>query len=334
MNSEVFLASNRKTWERLNLILDKIAQNGPAALSQEDIKALGPLFRRVTAHLAYANTHFPGHEMNEYLNKLVVKAHAHIYKKETMGMYRLMRFFSTEFPSLVAIHWQMITAAGIILIFGLLSGYLLNYYQPSLNSLIVPEQMQTLIGEDLARGNVGADWPVAERPAISSMIMVNNIQVGFLSFALGFTWGLGTVYVMLYNGLLVGVLGAIFTSAGFGLEFWTLILPHGALELAAIFICGGAGLVLAKALVKPGDYLRKDALLIQGKIAMKLVLGTIPMFVIAALIEGFITPSNLPGAAKLLVAVLSMLLFFLYLYTGIRKNRNIIKQEATSATRI
>ena len=153
---------------------------------------------------------------------------------------------------------------------------------------------------------------------ISAVIMTNNIRVGFTAFALGFTWGLATVLVLFDNGLLLGVLGAIYISRGFALDFWSLILPHGVLELLAIFICGGAGLVLAKALVQPGDYTRRDALLVQGRIAVKLVLGTIPMFVAAALIEGFITPTTLPDSVKLAVAAFSLAVFLFYVLAGNR----------------
>jgi uncharacterized membrane protein SpoIIM required for sporulation len=316
MNSEVFIKTHRVTWEKLNTILDRMAKNGPAGLTQDDLKALGPLFRRVTAHLAYAQTCYPEHEMVDYLNRLTVKAHGHIYKKETLGANRLKSFFGREFPSLVRIHWLSISLAGLILVMGLFLGFLLNHYQPALNGLVIPEHVQRSITEELARGQIGAQWSAGEKPAISTYIMFNNIQVGFSSFALGFTWGLGTVYILFLNGLMVGVLGAIFTAAGYALDFWTLILPHGALELLAIFICGGAGLTLAKALVMPGDYLRKDALMVQGKIAVKLVIGTIPMFVVAAIIEGFITPGSLPGSVKLSVGAITLILFFFYIFLG------------------
>lgn len=318
MNSETFLETHRETWGRLNQILYQISQKGPSGLSQEDLKEFGPLFRRVTAHLAYARANFPGHEMNGYLNNLVVKAHGHIYKNETLGISRIMKFFSRGFPRLVKEQWRFISAAGLVLILGLLTGYLLHYFQPSLDGMIIPDNLKRIISEELGRGRVGANWPLIERPVISSTIMINNIQVGFLSFAMGFTWGLATVLILFYNGLMVGVLGAIFTSKGYAMDFWSLILPHGIIELAAIFICGGAGLVLAKALVKPGDYKRRDALVVQGKIAVKLVLGTIPMFVFAALIEGFITPSLLPNHFKLAVAALSLAVFFLYIFIGNR----------------
>jgi uncharacterized membrane protein SpoIIM required for sporulation len=323
MNSEAFIRAHRASWEQLNTLLGRMAQSGPAGLNRDELMALGPLFRQVASHLAYAQAHYPDHEMVGYLNRLVVRAHGHIYKKETLAGRRFYRFFAHEFPWLVRRYWLAVCAAGLILLLGLLTGFLVNYYQPSLNGWVLPQAAQRAIAEDLSRGRVGAEWADGDKPAISTFIMLNNIQVGLTSFALGFTWGLGTLYVLFFNGLLVGVLGAVYSSAGYALEFWTLILPHGALELAAIFICGGAGLTLAGALVKPGDYLRRDALVVQGKIAVKLVVGTIPMFAVAALIEGFITPSALPGPVKLAVAALTMAAFFVYICLGSRKTDNM-----------
>jgi uncharacterized membrane protein SpoIIM required for sporulation len=318
MNSEVFLKTHRETWNRLNLILDQVAGKGPSSLSQEDLQALGPLFRRVVAHLAYARANYPGHEMINYLNNLVVKAHGHIYKRENLGLRPAWEFFSRGFPRLVREQWRFISIAGLILILGMLTGFSLHYLQPSLDGLIIPDNMKRAISEGLGRGQVGANWSPGERPVLSSVIMTNNIRVGFSSFALGFTWGLATVLVLFYNGLMLGVLGAIYMSQGYALGYWSLILPHGVLELLAIFICGGAGLVLARALVQPGDYTRRDALLVQGRIAVKLVLGTIPMFVAAALIEGFVTPTPLPDSVKLAVAAFSLAVFLLYVLVGNR----------------
>jgi len=316
MNSEVFLKTHRETWDRLDRILEQVAGKGPASLSQEDLQALGALFRRVVAHLAYARANYPGHEMIAYLNNLVVKAHGHIYKRENLGLRTAWKFFSQGFPRLVREQWRLISLAALILILGMLTGFCLHYLQPSLDGLIIPDTMKRVISEGLNRGQVGTNWAPGERPALSAVIMTNNIRVGLTAFALGFTWGLATVLILFDNGLLLGVLGAVYISRGYALDFWSLILPHGVLELLAIFICGGAGLVLAKALVQPGDYTRRDALLLQGRIAVKLVLGTIPMFVVAALIEGFVTPTTLPDSIKLAVAVFSLAVFLLYILAG------------------
>jgi len=223
---------------------------------------------------------------------------------------------------------RFIFVAGLVVLLGIVIGYFLHFYQPVMDSLIIPDAVKNTIDTNLGHGRMGSEWPLYERPAISAWIMINNIKVGILSFALGFSCGVGTLLVLFTNGLMIGVLGAIFQSKGIVLDFWSLILPHGILELLAIFICGGAGLVLAQALVKPGDYKRRDALLVQGKIAIKLVIGTIPLFIVAALIEGFITPSRLPNFAKLAVAAVSLILFFFYLFIG---NRGAVAKRRSHA---
>jgi uncharacterized membrane protein SpoIIM required for sporulation len=320
MNSEIFIKTHQKAWDRLNLILDQINKKGPQGLSKEDLKALGTLFRQATAHLAYAQINYPDHEVTNYLNNLVVKAHGHIYKQETLGIRPVWNFFSRGFPRLVSEQWRFISAAGLVLILGLIAGYLLHFYQPSLDGLVIPDNLKKTMSGNLGHGQLGADWSLSIRPAMAALIMINNIQVGFFAFALGFTGGVGTILVLFKNGLMVGVLGAIFSSQGFTLDFWSLILPHGVLEFIAIFICGGAGLILAQALVKPGDYKRRDALVCQGRIAIKLVIGTIPLFIIAALIEGFITPSQLPNYFKLGFAACSLVMFYFYIYLGSRSS--------------
>jgi uncharacterized membrane protein SpoIIM required for sporulation len=305
MNSEKFIELNRKTWEKLNTILDFIAKKGAASLGEEDIKDLGPLFKQVTAHLAYVKTNYPKHELNDYLNGLVAKAHSHIYKSETFGLRKLSYFYTYDFPELIRKYWGYVTTAMVVLLLGLVLGFVIHFIRPSLDGLIIPDTIQRSISQGLEEGKVGSEWSFKERPVISTQIMINNIMVGVLAFGLGFTWGVGTITVLFINGILVGVLGAIFAEKTHSYEFWALILPHGVLELSAIFICGGAGLVLAKALVKPEDYTRKDALVLQGRIAIKMLFGTIPMFIIAALIEGFFTPLNIANWYKYIFALVS-----------------------------
>lgn len=327
MNSEMFLKKHRQTWAELDSILSRINKNGLSGLGEDKLKALGVLFRRTASHLAFAQTNFPEHEMVDYLNNLVVKAQGYIYKQETMGLSTIMVFFRRGFPGLVKQEFRYISAAGLVLLLGVIIGYFLHFFQPQLDGWIVPENVQKTITASIGHGQIGAEWPLAARPAISAMIMLNNIQVGILAFALGFTGGIGTVLVLFKNGLMLGVLGAFFASLGIKLDFWSLILPHGVLELLAIFICGGAGLVFAQALVKPGDYKRHDALLVLGKLAVKMIIGTIPIFIIAGLIEGFITPSHLTNYAKLTVGAFSLVVFGLYIWGGSQAGNHKDRRE-------
>ena len=143
--------------------------------------------------------------------------------------------------------------------------------------------------------------------------MTNNISVSFLAFALGMTFGLGTTYIMAFNGLLVGTLAALCHMNGLDVAFWSFVLPHGVIELTAIFIAGGGGLLLATALVAPGDLPLKDALIHRGREAGRLICGCVPLLVVAGIIEGFFSPAHIPAVFKFFLAGLLFILLLLYL---------------------
>jgi uncharacterized membrane protein SpoIIM required for sporulation len=168
------------------------------------------------------------------------------------------------------------------------------------------------IEEGLKKHQVGAKFPASMGPVLSSKIMTNNISVGFKAFAFGITAGVGTVYVLIFNGFMLGSLAAIFNNYHYDIQFWALILPHGITELLAIFISGGAGLILADSLFNPGDLKRIDAMKVNGVRAIRLILGVIPMFVIAGIIEGFITPLDISPYIKLVFSAFTGILLFLY----------------------
>jgi uncharacterized membrane protein SpoIIM required for sporulation len=155
----------------------------------------------------------------------------------------------------------------------------------------------------------------------SSAITTNNIQVCFNSFALGVTLGIGTIYILFYNGLILGCLGGLTLIKGQSAFFWSLIVPHGVPELFAIFVCGAAGLILGYSLINPGKMSRKDALITRGKEAVQLVLGCIPILVIAGVIEGFFTPLNIDYAYKYTFAALALVVLVLYLILPGRRRK-------------
>jgi uncharacterized membrane protein SpoIIM required for sporulation len=152
------------------------------------------------------------------------------------------------------------------------------------------------------------------KPIASSAIMTNNLSVAFSTFALGITGGIGTIWMMVLNGLLIGVIGAETWRWGMALPFWSFVAPHGVLELPAIFISGGAGLEIARGLLFPGLLPREVSLAQAGGRAAKLLLGTLPMLVIAGIIEGFFSPSQAPAAAKFLLAGVLFTALLTYLF--------------------
>ncbi len=148
-------------------------------------------------------------------------------------------------------------------------------------------------------------------PLMSTAIQTNNITVTFLAFAGGVIAGIGTVYLLITNGLMVGMAFSLCIHH----RFWEPLIfmaGHGVIELTAIFIGGGAGLLLAKALLMPGDLKRRDALITNGLLGIKLIIGCIPMLLIAGIIEGFISPAHIPSVFKFAISGVSALALIVY----------------------
>ena len=171
---------------------------------------------------------------------------------------------------------------------------------------MIRKRMYSILPAEMAQGvnpeQLGSADGQVNSSVMSASIMTNNIQVGILAFAGGVTFGLLTVYVLIYNGILVGALAGLFWHHGKSYEFWAYIVPHGMIELTAIFIAGGAGLLMGYKLFVPGQFSRGYQLKTQAKRSVQLLIGTIPLFVIAGLIEGFITPAAIPLGVKYSVA--------------------------------
>src|SRR5207249_10970332 len=142
---------------------------------------------------------------------------------------------------------------------------------------------------------------VAIKPLASSAIMTNNLSVSFMAFAAGLTAGLGTMYMMFFNGLLLGVVGTACAAAGMSIPLWSFVAPHGSLELPAIVIAGGAGLRLAQGVLFAGLLPRRQSVANSGALAVRLVLGCIPMLVVAGIVEAFVSPTDLSIPLKFAV---------------------------------
>jgi len=175
---------------------------------------------------------------------------------------------------------------------------------------------------------------VGMKPQESSRIVTNNLTVTFIAFAAGITAGLGTVWLLFFNGLLMGVIATACQQAHMSRDLWSFVCPHGSLELPAIFIAGGAGLRLARGMLFPGLYNRRDSITLAGRDAVRLVAGIIPMLVIAGTIEGFFSPSGAPAMLKFGVGAALFALLLAWLFSG-RTDEQILartERDAESVT--
>jgi uncharacterized membrane protein SpoIIM required for sporulation len=180
--------------------------------------------------------------------------------------------------------------------------------------------------ETIERHEMWTHSVVSVKPLASSAIMTNNITVSFFTFAYGITAGIGTVAMLVFNGVMLGVVGTACWLHEMSLSLWSFVAPHGVLELPAIFIAGGAGLRLAQGLLFPGLLSRRDSLAKAGTDAIRLLVGIIPMLIIAGTIEGFVSPSGISPAWKFTLAGAIATIFFLYLFAPVRNGKNLRRQ--------
>lgn len=325
MKLSFFIKENKETWSQLETLIHKF-QKKQKEISAEDIDLLTSLYKQISTHVSYAQTYFPTDEITIYLNELITQAHHILYKEQFKSKHQLAYFFKEYFITLIRKRHLFILFAFLLFFIGALSGYIAVQQDPLNVYVILPAQ----IAENVDPHRVGEGHDQISNPLMSSAIMLNNIKVAIMAFVGGITFGLFTIYAMLYNGLIVGALAAVFHQAGKSYIFWAYILPHGIIELTVIFIAGGAGLYMGYRMFVPGSYPRFKQLRISALESLQLLLGTIPLFVIAGIIEGYITPSQLSLEAKYAFAISTLLFLVMYYLYGLSQHYKSLRDHKMS----
>ncbi|GGJ94501.1 hypothetical protein GCM10007063_16250 [Lentibacillus kapialis] len=311
MNIRQFIKANRDDWKELEQYINMLDKN-KRNLSGSDIDQFNRLYQKSAQHLSYSQTYFPNEDVTAYLNELMAKAHNLLYKDQVSSCRQIRTFFSTVFIGLLLEQWKAVIIALLLFAAGAFAAFLSVLDDPlNLYSLLPEEVAQSVNPEQLTSNS-----NTVNAPLMSASIMTNNIQVAFLAFAGGITFGILTVYIMVSNGIMVGALAGLYWHYNSSYEFWAFIVPHGVIELTAIFIAGGAGLLMGYKLLAPGPLSRAYQLKKQAKRSVQLLLGTMPLFIIAGIIEGFITPASLSMEAKYALASLTLIGLILYVISG------------------
>ena len=302
MNIKRWIGRREKNWQRLDNLLNQLEKKGLKSLQAAQIIELASLYRSVSADLARARTNKVGKTLIQSLQKLTSRSYNQIYQgSRRQEWQKAIEFCLWGFPALVQRTWIYIAiATGLFVGSGLIAWWY-SWQDPSFIALVVP---QGIISQVRDRQELWMGSILGTEPLASSSIMINNLKVSFNVVAGGITAGILTVYILVYNGLLIGSVGTLVGQHNLAYPFWAFVWPHGALELPAIFFAGAAGLLIAKALLFPGKYRRIDALKVYGSQAAQLVFGVVVMLVIAGIIEGFFSPNPLfPDSFKYLVGI-------------------------------
>lgn len=311
MNIQRWIARREPNWQRLDALLKQIEKKGLKSLQATEIRELASLYRSVAADLARARTQQISNTLIQSLQSLTTRAYTQIYQGSRRQEWQaILEFYRWGLPSVVQKTFAYIAAATALFLLGAVVAWWYSWQNPSFMSLIVPESLITKVRDDhkLWMGSI-----VGVEPLASSGIMINNLSVSFGAAAGGMTAGAYTAYLMVFNGLLIGAVGTLVGQNNLAYPFWAFVFPHGSLELPAIFFAGGAGFLLARAILFPGKYRRGDALKFYGFQAVQLIFGIVPMLVIAGATEGFFSPNpSVPEPIKYLAGIGLFILLVMY----------------------
>lgn len=307
MNLDAFLTERAPAWEALERDLAD-SRGRPGRLAPERALAIGRAYRAAVADLAFARRRFPGDPVVDRLERLALAGRQAIYSGRPRRAGALLEFvpgvlavsvLATLGPCVLAAIWALHDPAGAL---GL-----------------VPSPFKAAAHPDVRHLPLGA----ASQAVLASSIFINNIRVSFLPVAGGLTLGFGSIALLAYNGVLLGVLAGITIQAGNFSVFVRYVAPHVLLELSCTAVAGAAGLRLAWALIDPGNLPRAVALRAAARPAVVLALGTAPWLVLAGLTEGFVTPRGLPLGAALALGLFLAGLYWLLVATRARRPRPV-----------
>jgi len=310
MISTHWLEKRKPYWTKLEALLNQSAKDGLKSLTRSELQELSLLYRQTAADLAAIREDRGSVHFARYVNQLLVRAHNTIYSGRRASPKTIFSFFWDTYPSTFRRNLKHCLLSVLIFLVAGAVGAVLTYQNPDFKVKILGPQMV----ETIDRHEMWTHSIVGIKPLASSAIMTNNMSVSFTTFAFGITAGVGTIYMMAFNGLKIGVIGMACHLSGMSLQFWSFVAPHGVLELPAIFIAGGAGLRIAQGLLFPGILPRRESLARAGLEAVQLVLGTIPILIIAGLIEAFVSPTGLPIPLKFSMAGALFVLLAAYLF--------------------
>ncbi len=318
---ERVVARKGARWDAFGAMASRATSQGLDTLSAEELPDFAARYREVAADLARARTYGADARVRLRLERLVAAGHNLLYRDDRKTWHRMWRFVAVECPAAVVSAWRIVLIAFLAFTLPALGGYAALRERPALAEEVLPAVMLERAEEgkrEVAAGRGYAQAQAESRAGIASYIMTNNMRVAFACFAGGVVLGVGSLVSLAFNGLLLGAISAHFQNVGLLAYLWTFVAGHGVLELFAIWCAGAAGFLLGLAIVRPGPYSRRDALVLNARIAMRLVGTSIVLLLVAGTIEGFLSTSGAATWIKVAVSVASAVLLALYLANGAR----------------
>lgn len=306
MDIDAYIAAHGATWRRLEHLLNRA--NRPRRCSGEELDELVDLYQRTATHLSVIRTSSPDPILVDRLSSLVSRARGTVSGSRLRGWSEVKRFFVVTFPAAVwRSRWWGLGAAAFTVIVATAVGVWVATHPEVQHAIAAPETIRQLVEHDFE--DYYSSAPAA---SFASHVFINNAWVATLAFALGILLCVPTVNVLFQNAANVGIAGGLMASHDKLPLFFGLILPHGLLELTAIFVAAGVGLRIGWMVIDPGERRRSDAIAEEGRSAVAVVLGLVAVFAVAGFIEGYVTPSGWPTWARVGFGVMVEVLFLTY----------------------
>jgi len=304
---DTYVVAHSEEWQRLEeLVAD--AQKNRRKLKGEDLDELLVHYQRASAHLSHVRTTYADPDITRRLTRVVANARAVIYGSQQKAGGAVRTFFSSTFPAAVWSARRFIAASTVAFFAPAVAiGVWIANSDAALEAIAPPAFREAYVNEDFEA--YYSSGPAAE---FATEVLVNNIQVSFVAFVIGIAWMIPTLFILAFNGANGGIAAGMFYAVGEEAKFWGLVLPHGLLEISAIIVAGGAGMSMGWSLINPGDRPRSTALVEEAKRSASIIIGLIIVFIIAGLIEGFVTPSPFDTWTRITIGAAACIAFWAY----------------------
>ncbi len=314
-----FIRNNIERWKSAENIIEHINDSAPDVVAD--------VYSGITTDLAFAQTHYPDSRITLYLNNLASAIHNHIYRNKREKWSRILTFWSDEVPHTMYCERKTLACSFIIFVFAIFIGVISQLADPEFCRVILGNGYVEMTLENIEKGKPMGVYGNTDESIMFLGITTNNIMVSFNEFLSGLFTCVLTAVILFRNGIMVGCFMTFFFQHGLVLDSFLAIMLHGTLELSAIVIAGAAGLALGSGLLFPGTYSRIVSFRRGAKRGLKIVVGTVPVFVVAGFIESFLTRhTDAPILLRLGLIILSAaFVIWYFIILPYRKNRTIEK---------
>ena len=294
-----FIRNNIDKWQRAEIVVDDAASQSPDRLAE--------VYVDLTSDLAFAQTHYPDSRITIYLNTLASSLHNSIYRNKREKWSRLLTFWMQEVPLTMYESRKLLLTSFVVFLISTGIGILSQCFDPEFCRIILGDGYVDMTLDNIAHGKPMAVYDGGGETSMFLGITLNNIMVSFYIFVAGIFTSLASGYMLFQNSIMLGCFETFFAQHGLLSESLLAVFLHGTLEISAIIIAGAAGLAMGNGWLFPGTYSRLQSFRRGAKRGLKIVVGTIPVFIMAGFIEGFVTRhTEIPDALRLLFILLSL----------------------------